>query len=120
MPRASAADWLEAAELLAKASRQPNETEAQAFARVTAKGPGAAFLEMARQPQGRMPARVNVVYKGQQAQTAEAKLHAQAVEAAATSGQSYEQEMARILATPDGQQLWQQARNEAPSVQCPD
>ena len=118
--QATSADWLDACNTLAKAARKPHETEAQAFARVTAKGPGAAFLAMHRNPQGRMPADVRVVYKGQQAATAEAQLHRLAVETASTNGQSYEQAMAAILATPEGQQLWQKARNEDPVNACPD
>jgi preprotein translocase subunit Sss1 len=117
---ATAAQWLEAAERLAKAARRPDESEAQAFARVTASGAGAAFLAMHRHPQGRMPAAVRVVYKGQQAETAEAQLHRLAVDAASTSGESYEVAMSRLLATPEGERLWMQARAEGPSVACPD
>lgn len=120
MTSPTAAQWLEAAERLAKAARRPDESFEQAFARVTSKGAGAAFLAMYRQPQGRMPAAVRVVYKDRQAEDAEAELHRLAVEAAATSGESYEQEMSRLLATPEGNRLWQQARAEAPSVACPE
>ena len=120
MTRATAADWLDACNTLAKAARKPHESEAEAFARVTAQGPGAAFLAMHRNPQGRMPASVRVVYKGQQAATADEALHRLAVEAASTSGQSYEMEMSRILATPEGLHLWQKSRAEGQSVQCPD
>jgi len=116
----SSADWLEATERLAEASRQPGESREQAFARVIRKGAGAAFMAMHRQPQGRMPARVTITYKSQQAENAEAQLHRLAVERAAADGRSYEQAMAGILATPEGGRLWQQSRDEGPVNVCPD
>lgn len=106
---ATAADWLEAAERLAKADQRPGESFEQSFARVTSSGAGASFLKMARQPQGRIPAPVVVRYKGE-TETAEQELHRMAVARAKAEGQSYEQAMARELATPEGQALWQRVR----------
>jgi hypothetical protein len=107
----SAKDWLAAAESLAKSARRPGETYEAAFARVTAKGAGASFLQMHRHPQGRIPGKLVLKYKGQP-DSAEAKLHRMAVEAASTSGESYEQAMAKILATREGEALWMQSRAE--------
>lgn len=104
-------DWLEAAEALAKAAQRPDETYEAAFARVTARGAGASYLHMHRHPQGRIPGKLVLKYAGQ-TDSAEAKLHKMAVQAASTSGESYEQEMARILATDEGEKLWMQSRAE--------
>lgn len=104
-------DWLEAAEALAKSAQRPGETYEAAFTRVTAKGAGASYLHMHRHPQGRIPGKLTLTYKAQ-TDSAETKLHKMAVEAATASGESYEQEMARILATPEGEQLWMQSRAE--------
>lgn len=117
---ATAADWLDACTRLAKAAQQPNETFEASFARTVSQGAGAAFLAMHRQPQGRMPAQVSVVYKGTAPASAEAKLHRLAVEAASTSKESYEQAMSRILATPEGQTLWQATRDESKARPCHD
>jgi hypothetical protein len=116
----TAAVWLEAVERLAKAAQQPGETFEAAFARVTARGAGAAFMQMHRAPQGRLPAPVKVVYKASGAETAETQLHRMAVERAATNGRSYEIAMAGILATPEGERLWQKAHDEGPVNACPD
>jgi hypothetical protein len=116
----TAADWLAATERLAKSAQLPGESYESAFARVTTRGAGAAFLAMHRAPQGRMPASVRVVYKATGAETAETQLHRLAVEAASTSGDSYEQAMARLLATPEGEQLWVAAREAEGPRRCPD
>jgi hypothetical protein len=104
-------DWLEAAESLAKSAQRPDETFEQAFTRVTAKGAGAGFLHMHRHPQGRIPGKLTLTYKGEP-DSAETKLHRMAVVAATASGESYEQAMAEILATPEGEKLWMQSRAE--------
>lgn len=108
---ATAADWLEAAERLAKADRRQGETFEQAYARVVSSGAGATFLKMAREPQGRIAAPVTVRYKGE-TETAEQELHRRAVVRAKADGGSYEQAMAYELATAEGQALWQRARGE--------
>ena len=111
MSNATAADWLEAAERLAKADQRPGESFEQAFARVTSSGAGATFLKMHREPQGRIPAPVVVRYKGQ-TESAEQELHRMAVEEAKASGLSYEQAMSRLLATAKGAELWKRMRGE--------
>lgn len=113
-PNTSAADWLDAVEALAKRARQPGESFEQAFARVTAKGPGAAFLALHRDPRGRLPEPVHITRKGDAAEAAEARLHRMAVSKARDSGESYEMAMSRLLATPEGLELWQAARDEDP------
>ena len=120
MSTPTAAQWLEACNKLAAAARRPDESFEQSFARVVKAGAGRAFLEMHRHPQGRLPARVTVVYKGQQAESAETQLHRLAVGSAHATGQSYEICMAELLATPQGLELWQKARAEGPSVACPE
>lgn len=107
----SSKDWLEAAEALAKAAQRPDESYEAAFTRVTARGAGASFLQMHRHPQGRIPGKLTLTYKAQP-DSAETQLHKMAVEAASTSGESYEQAMAKILATPEGEKLWMQSRAE--------
>lgn len=107
----SSKDWLAAAESLAKSAQRPDETYEAAFTRVTAKGAGASFLHMHRHPQGRIPGKLTLTYE-HQTDSAETRLHKMAAEAATTSGESYEQEMARILATPEGEALWMQSRAE--------
>jgi hypothetical protein len=107
----SSKDWLAAAESLAKSAQRPGETYEAAFARVTAKGAGAGFLHMHRNPQGRIPGKLTLTYK-HQTDSAETKLHKMAVEAANESGESYEQAFSKILATPEGEQLWTQSRAE--------
>jgi hypothetical protein len=109
MSNATASDWLESAERLAKADQRPGESFEQAFARVTASGQGAVFLKMHREPQGRIPAPVVVRYKGE-TETAEQELHRLAVAEAKASGESYEQSMSRLLATAKGAELWQRMR----------
>ena len=106
---ATAADWLQAAERLAKADQRQGESFEQAYARVVSSGAGATFLKMARHPQGRVSAPVVVKYAGQ-TETAEQELHRMAVGEAQASGQSYEQAMSRLLATPEGAALWQRMR----------
>lgn len=105
---ATSDDWLETLNRLAKAARRPDESEEQAFARVARTPAGKALLEMHRDPRGRIPAPVRVVYKGEPARSAEEQLHRLAV-AAAASGKSYEQAFASILATAEGKRLWAQA-----------
>lgn len=104
-------DWLQAAEALAKSAQRPGESYEAAFARVTSQGAGAGFLHMHRHPQGRLPGKLVLTHKGA-TDSAETKLHKMAVEAASTSGESYEQEMAKILASPEGEKLWMQSRAE--------
>lgn len=111
MSTATAADWLEAAERLAKADQRPGESFEQSFARVTASGQGAVFMKMHRQPQGRIPAPVVVKYAGE-TETAEQELHRMAVARAQADGSSYEQAMAAELATAKGAELWQRMRGE--------
>lgn len=116
----TAADWLTAAQSLATASQRPGESFEQAFARVVAKGAGAAFMAMHRAPQGRVPAPVRVVYKGERAENAEAALHRLAITKAASTGKSYEVAMAEALATPEGLALWQAAREAEEPRRCLD
>ena len=104
-------DWLEAAESLAKAAQRPDETFEQAFTRVTAKGAGAGFLHMHRHPQGRIPGKLVLKYKGQ-TDSAATRLHKMAASAANESGESYEQAFSKLLATPEGEKLWMQSRAE--------
>jgi hypothetical protein len=104
-------DWLTAAEALAKSAQRPGESYEAAFARVTAKGAGAGFLHMHRNPQGRIPGKLVLKYRGQ-TDSAETKLHKMAVEAANESGESYEQAFSKLLATPEGEKLWMQSRAE--------
>jgi hypothetical protein len=66
---------------------------------------------MHRNPQGRIPGKLTLTYK-HQTDSAETKLHKMAVEAANESGESYEQAFSKILATPEGEQLWTQSRAE--------
>jgi hypothetical protein len=66
---------------------------------------------MHRNPQGRIPGKLVLKYKGQP-DSAEAKLHRLAVEAANESGESYEQAFSKILATAEGEKLWMQSRAE--------
>lgn len=110
MTATAAADWLGAMEKLARHAQLPGESYETAYARVLKTGPGKAFYAAHRDPQGRMPAAVRVVHKGEVPATAEAQLHRLAVEASTASGKSYEQNFAAILATPEGRQLWIQAR----------
>lgn len=114
MTHPTAADWLDAVEALAKRARQPGESFEQAFARVTAKGPGAAFLALHRDPRGRLPEPVHITRKSDAAEAAEARLHRMAVSKARGSGETYEDAMSGVLATPEGVALWQAARDAEP------
>jgi hypothetical protein len=105
-------EWLDQVETAARSAQRDGEAFSVAFARVLKAGAGQAFLDMQRQPQGRTPAPVKVLRKSPPAETAEAQLHRLAVEKAATStGTSYEQAFAAVLATPEGVQLWQASRD---------
>lgn len=102
--------WLDLAEKLAAEQRQDGESFAQAFARVTKGGAAAFAIEKHRAAQGRKPPIMPTLTKGVGQEAAEAELHRLAVSKAQGDGQSYEQAMASVLATPAGKSLWTKAR----------